>query len=62
MKIVLAYLFTKILRRVADPVEPLGFMFVPRDLPPSLLGGIRERLGKAPDLFDQLEEGQANEL
>jgi len=37
-------------------------MFVPRDLPSSLLGGIRERLGKEPDLFDQLEDGQANEL
>jgi len=32
----------KILRRVAYPVEPLGFMFVQNDLPPSLLDGIRD--------------------
>ena len=37
-------------------------MFVPHDLPPSLLDGIRDRLGKEPDLPDQLEDGQANEL
>jgi len=37
-------------------------MFVPRDLPPPLLDGIRDRLGKEPDLFEQLEDGQANEL
>jgi len=52
----------KILRRVAYPVEPLSFKFVQNDLPLSLLDGIRDRLGKQPDLFDQLEEGQANEL
>jgi hypothetical protein len=32
----------KILRRVAYPVEPLSFMFVQNDLPPSLLDGIRD--------------------
>ncbi len=51
-----------ILRRVAYPVEPFDFKFVQNALPPPLLGGNRERLGKQPDLFDQLEEGQANEL
>jgi len=50
----------KVLQRVAYPVEPFGFMFVQHDLPPSLLDGIRDRLGKQPDLFDQLEDGQAN--
>jgi hypothetical protein len=52
----------KVLRRVAYPVEPFGFMFIPRDLPPPLPDGIRDRLGKAADLFDQLEKGQAHEL
>jgi hypothetical protein len=52
----------KILRRVAYPVEPLGFMFVQNDLPPSLLDGIRDCLGKQAGLFDQLEDGQANEF
>ena len=37
-------------------------MFVPRDLPSSLLDGIRERSGQEPDLFDQLDDSQANEL
>jgi hypothetical protein len=37
-------------------------MFVPRNLPPSLLDGIRERLGKQPDLFDQLKDGQAKKF
>jgi len=48
----------KILQRVAYPVEPLGFKFVQNDLPPSLVDGIRDRLGKQPCLFDQLEAVQ----
>jgi hypothetical protein len=52
----------KILRRVAYPVEPLGFKFVQNDLPPSLACGIRDSLGKQAGLFDQLEDGQANEF
>lgn len=51
-----------ILRRIADPVEPFGFTFVKNELQPPLLDGIGERLGKQPDLFDQLDEGQANKL
>jgi hypothetical protein len=52
----------KILQRIAYPVEPLGFKFVPNNPRPSLLDGIRDRLWKGPNLFDQLEDGQANEL
>ena len=52
----------QILRRITDPVEAFGFLFVPRNLPPSLLDGIRDGLGEETNLFDQLEEGQANEL
>ena len=37
-------------------------MFIPHDLAPPLLDGIRDRLGKEPDLFDQLDDGQPNEL
>jgi hypothetical protein len=37
-------------------------MFVSNRQQPPLTGSIRDGLGKAPDLFDQLEEGQANEL
>ena len=37
-------------------------MFVQNNLPSSLVDGIRDGLGKQPDLFDQLDEGQANEL
>ena len=48
--------FPKILRRVADPVEPFGFKSVQNDLLPPLLDGIGDRLGKQPSLFDQLEE------
>jgi hypothetical protein len=54
--------FPKILRRVANPVEPFGFMFVQDDLPPPLLDGIRNGLGKEPDLFDHPDNGQANEF
>ena len=51
-----------ILRRVAYPVEPFCFKFVQNDLSPSVLAGIRERLGKRPGLFDQVDDCQANEL
>jgi hypothetical protein len=54
--------FPEILGRVAYPVEPFGFMFVPLDPLPPMLDGITDRLGKQPDLFDQLDDGQANEL
>jgi hypothetical protein len=51
-----------ILRRVADSVEPFGFTFVQNDLPLSLLDGIRDRLGKQPGLFGQLDDGQVNKF
>jgi hypothetical protein len=53
---------SKILRRVANPVEPLNFMFVQHDLPSPFPDGIRDRLGKQPRLFNQLDDGQANKL
>jgi hypothetical protein len=55
-------LLSKVLRWVANAVEPFSFEFVPGDSLPSLLDGHRERLGKQPDLFDQLNDSQANEL
>jgi hypothetical protein len=50
----------RILRRVANPVEPLGFKFVSNHPPSSLLDGVSDSLGKRAGLFDQLEDGQAN--
>ncbi|MFZ0825855.1 MAG: hypothetical protein WAO02_00385 [Verrucomicrobiia bacterium] len=52
----------EILRRVADPVEPFSFMFVPNNPLAPELDGIRDRLRNEPDLFDQLKQGQANEF
>jgi hypothetical protein len=37
-------------------------MFVQDSLPPLLLDGIRNGLGKQAGLFDQSDEGQVNEL
>ena len=37
-------------------------MFTPRHPPPPVPDGIRDRLGQEPDLFDQLDEGQADEF
>jgi len=51
-----------IFRRVAYPVEPFDFLFVQHDLPLPLVDSLRDRLGKQPDLFGQLDDGQANEL
>ena len=47
----------RILRRVAYPVEPFGFKLVPRELPPPLLNGQRDRLWQRPDLFGQVNDG-----
>lgn len=51
-----------ILRRVANPVEPFGFPFVQNRLPLSLFAGVCHRLWQRADLFDQLNDGQVNEL
>ena len=52
----------QVLGGVADSVESLGFMFVFRGLlqalAENLLDGLRQRTG----LFDELNEGKANEL
>jgi len=49
-----------ILRRVAYPVEPFDFQFVQTGLPPPLLDGSRNRLGKQPGLFDETDDCQGN--
>ena len=51
-----------ILRRVAYPIEPFRFEFVPDDLSPPVLAGIGERSGKQPGLFNQVDDCQANDL
>jgi hypothetical protein len=51
-----------VLRGVAYPVEPLGFMSVSNDLPPSLFDGIRESLREETNLLDPLDDRYANEL
>src|SRR5882672_12859810 len=52
----------KILPWIAYPVESFGFACVKHDPPPPLPGGVRGGLGKEPGLFDQLDDGQANEF
>ena len=37
-------------------------MFIQHDLSPPLLDGIRDSLGKRPNLFDHLDDCQVNEL
>lgn len=54
--------FAQILGRIADPVEPFSFTFVPHDLQLSPLDGVGDGLGKPPDLFGQLDEGQIDLL
>ena len=51
-----------ILRRVANPVESFGFPFVQDCLPLSLFAGVFHFLRQRADLFDQLNDGQVNEL
>ena len=52
----------EIFRRVAYPVEPLGFKFVLNQQPPPLPDGIRDGLREQPDLFEQLDGCHANEF
>jgi hypothetical protein len=44
-----------ILRRVAYPVEPFDFKLWPRELPPPLLKGNRDRFWQQPGLFEQVQ-------
>jgi hypothetical protein len=53
---------SEIFIRVAYPVEPFGFKFVPCYQPSILPGGIGDGSGKEPDLFGQLNHGQADEF
>jgi hypothetical protein len=54
--------FPKILRRVAYPVEPLGFAFVENSLPPPVLDGIQDGLGEQYESLEQLDKGHADDL
>jgi hypothetical protein len=53
---------SSILRRIAYPVEPFGFELVSGELPSPLLKGGRHPLWQQPDLFDQVNDGQAGEF
>jgi hypothetical protein len=48
--------FSKIFRRVTNPVKPFGFTIVQNDLPPPLLDSHRNGSGKPPCLFDQMND------
>jgi hypothetical protein len=48
--------------RVADSVEPFGFTFVSNHSQPFLPDRRGDGSGKEPDLFEQLDDGQANEF
>jgi hypothetical protein len=50
--------FSKVLRWVADPVEPFRFKFVQHELPLPFPGGIQDIPGKEPHLPEQLHEGR----
>src|SRR5947207_667917 len=52
----------KIFPRVAYAVESFGFKFVQDGLPPPLLEGNRDRLGKQPSLFDQVDDCPTHKL
>jgi hypothetical protein len=52
----------KILGRVAYPVESFGFMLIEHDLLPPLPGRIRDDLWQQEGLFEQLDDGKANEF
>jgi len=55
-------LLSAILRWIAYPVEPFGFVFVQDGLPPSLPNGLHNRLGQQQGLFDQLDGGETKML
>ncbi len=60
--ITLCVSLSKVLRRIAYPVEPFGFECVPGELPPPLLEGNGDRMGKQPGLFEKASRCLANEL
>src|SRR5437879_6557675 len=53
---------SKVLRRIANPIEPFGFEFPLDDLPPLLLDDHRGKLGEAQGLFDEANDRLENEL
>jgi hypothetical protein len=55
-------LLSEIFIRVAYPVEAFGFKFVSNDPLSFLPGGLCDGSGKEPDLFGQLNNGQADEF
>jgi hypothetical protein len=54
--------FAKILRWIADPIKPFGFECAQCELPPPLLEGNRDRMGKQPGLLKKANRRPANEL
>ena len=53
---------SKVLRRIAYPVEAFGFEYVQGEPPPPLLEGNRDRMGQQPSLFEKASRRPANEL
>jgi hypothetical protein len=54
--------FPAILRRVENPVEPFGLMFVQDCLTLPLLDGLPDAPGNQADLFDQFNDGQPEQF
>ena len=53
---------SKVLRRIAYPVEAFGFEYAQGEPPPPLLEGNRDRMGKQPDLVEKANRRPTNEL
>ena len=55
-------LFSAILMRIADAVQPFDFHFVHQFLLLPSLEEVRDGFGQQPDLFDQFKQNQADEF
>jgi hypothetical protein len=53
---------SEVLRWIAYPVEPFDFEDIQGELPPPLLEGSLDRLGKPPSLFEKATRRLANKL
>jgi hypothetical protein len=51
-----------ILQRVANPVQPFGFIFIQDTLPLPLPDGFRDGFWNQANLLDPLDEGQVNKF
>jgi hypothetical protein len=59
---VLRVSLSKVSRRIAYAVEPFGFECVQGELPPPLLEGNRDSMGKQPSLFEKASGRLADKL